>query len=229
MKAIHHRSLALAVTAIVAVARIGTAQERSPGLLNHFEVQQLVTRGEPADHARLSSHFAALADRYEVEAKNHIAMAQSFVGHPNRSVSTGMSAHCQRLADLNTQSATTVRELATYHAKQAAGVPATPPRDGSRLEGGAGARVPEGKELKALASKARTRAEHKALEEYFLTLARRYTAAADEHVTLAQAHRGTRIAQAAMIHDRLAALARDTAKEATAAADMHQQLADVAR
>jgi len=47
-------------------------------------------------------------------------------------------------------------------------------------------------------------------------------------VALAQAYRGTRIAQAAVPHDRLAALARDSAKEATASAKMHKQLAGVA-
>jgi hypothetical protein len=140
-----------------------------------------------------------------------------------------MSIHCKRLADLNTQSATTVRELASYHDKLAAGTPATPPQGGARFQGGAGAPEPSEKELNALAAKAGTPAEHRALEEYFLTLAKRYTAEANEHVTLAQTYRGTRIAQAAVIHDRLAGIARDSAKEATTAADMHKQLANVAR
>jgi len=83
--------------------------------------------------------------------------------------------------------------------------------------------------LNALAAKASTPAEHRALEEYFLTLARRYTAEANEHVALAQAYKGTRIAQAAVHHDRLAGLSRDAAKEATAGAEMHKQLAGVAR
>ena len=51
----------------------------------------------------------------------------------------------------------------------------------------------------------------------------------NEHVTLAQTYRGTRIAQAAVHHDRLAGLSRDGAKEATAAAEMHKQLAGVGR
>jgi len=46
---------------------------------------------------------------------------------------------------------------------------------------------------------------------------------------LAQTYRGTRIAQAAVHHDRLAGLSRDAAKEATAAAEMHKGLAGVAR
>jgi hypothetical protein len=156
-------------------------------------------------------------------------MSKSFVGNPNRSLGSGMSVHCRRLADLNTQEATTVRELAAYHEKVAAGTPATPPRDGARFQGGAGAPEPTEKELNALAAKASTPAEHRGLEEYFLTLAKRYTADANEHVTLAQTYRGTRIAQASAIHDHLARLARASAMEATAAAEMHKQLATVAR
>ena len=217
--------------AAIVLAAAGTvaAQEKPDGLLNTLEVRQLVARAEPADHARLSAHFSALGARYTAEARKHQSMAQSFGGNPSRNLGTGMSVHCKRLAELNTESATTVRELAAYHEKLAAGAPATPPRDGARFHGGAGAPEPTQKELDALAAKAGTPAEHRALEEYFLTLAKRYAADADEHVTLAQTFRGTKIAQASAIHDHLARLARDSAKEATAAAEMHKQLANIAR
>jgi hypothetical protein len=229
MRTVHFRSFAFAAAAFLSVAGTVAAQEKPSGLLNSLEVRQLVARAEPADNARLALHFSALADRYTAEAKRHVSMSQSFVGNPSRNLGSGMSIHCKRLADLNTQSATTVRELASYHDKLAAGTPATPPQGGARFEGGAGAPEPSEKELNALAAKAGTPAEHRALEEYFLTLAKRYTAEANEHVTLAQTYRGTRIAQAAVIHDRLAGIARDSAKEATTAADLHKQLANVAR
>ena len=229
MKPIYVRSLTLAATALLTVAGTVTAQVKATGLLSRPEVQQLVARAEPADNARLAVHFVALADRYAAEAKRHIAMSQSFAGNPNRSLGSGMSTHCKRLADLNTQEATTVRELAAYHEKLAAGTPATPPRDGARFQGGAGAPEPTEKQVTELAAKAGTPAEHKALEEYFLTLAKRYTAAAEEHVALAQTYRGTKIAQAAVMQDRLAQLDRDTVKEATAAAEMHKQLATTGR
>jgi hypothetical protein len=158
-----------------------------------------------------------------------MSMSQSFVGNPSHGLGTGMSAHCKRLADLNTQSAHTARELSTYHEKLAGGAAATPPPDAAKFHAGAGAPEPTEKELTALAAKASTPAEHKALEEYFLTLAKTYTKEANEHVALAQAYRGTRIAQAAIHHDRLATLAHDSAKEATAAAEMHEQLASVPR
>jgi len=229
MRTVYFRSLSLAAVAVLTLTGGVAAQDTPSGLLNNLEVRQLVARGEPGDQAQLSAHFNALADRYAAEAKRHISMSQSFVGNPSRNLGTGMSAHCKRLADLNTQSATTARELATYHAKLASGTPATPPPGGARFQAGAGAPEPTAQELNALAAKARTPAEHRGLEEYFLTLAKRYTAEADEHVALAQTYRGTRIAQAAVHHDRLATLAKDAAKEATEGAAMHKQLADVAR
>ena len=80
-----------------------------------------------------------------------------------------------------------------------------------------------------MAAKAGSPAEHRALEEYFLTLAKRYTADATEHATTANTYRGTRIAQAAGHCDNLVRLSKDAAKEATAAAEMHKQLAGVGR
>ena len=229
MRTIFTHSLSIAAVAALTLMPGTVAAQDNSGILNSLEVRQLVGRAEPGDHVRLGSHFSALGDRYAAEAKRHTSMAQSFIGNPSRNLGTGMSAHCKQLANLNTQSATTVRELAAYHQKLASGSPATPPKDGARFQGGAGAPEPTEKELNALAAKASTPAEHRALEEYFLTLAKRYTADADEHVVLAQTYRGTRIAQAAVHHDRLAGLARDAAKEATAAARMHKDLAGVAR
>ena len=228
MRTTHFR---LAVAAVVALGLTvnAIAQTKSSGLLNAQELRALVTRAEPSDHARLTVHFRMLADRYAAEAKRHTSMAQSFAGNPSRNLGTGMSAHCRRLSDLNTESATTVRELATYHEKLASGSLATLPTGGARFEGGAGASEPTEKELDALAAKARTPVEHRAIEEYFLTLARKYTAEASEHTAMAQTYRGTRIAQAAVHHERLATLARDSAREANEGAAMHKQLAGIAR
>lgn len=179
MRTLHFRSIALPAAVFMAAAGTLAGQERPNELLNSLEVRQLVARGEPADNARLAVHFSALADRYSAEAKRHVSMSQSSVGNPSRNLGTGMSIHCKQLADLNTKSATTVRELVAYHEKLAAGTPATPPRDGARFQGGAGAPEPTQKELNALATKAGTPAEHKTLEEY------EATAAAEMHKQLA--------------------------------------------
>lgn len=229
MRAVDLRSLAIAAAAVVTLAGHAFAQEKATPLLNTLEVQQLVARAEPADNLRLGGHFTALADRYAAEAKKHRSMSQSFVGNPSRNLGIGMSAHCRKLAELNTQSATTVRELAAYHEKLAAGAPATLPKDASRFQGGAGASEPTENELNALAAKAGSAVEHRALQEYFLTLAKRYTAEANQHVALAQAYRGTRLASAAFHHDYLAKVAREAAAEATAGARMHGDLASIPR
>jgi hypothetical protein len=222
------RALATGALAVVAVAGVAGAQT-APPLLNTIEVRRLVASTEPADHARLAGHFSALAGRYDADARRHTAMATSFVGNPSRNLGTGMSAHCNRLATLNTETAATLRELAEHHKTLAAGAASTLPRDAARFEAGAGAPGPTEAELKALAAKAVTPADHRALEEYFLTLARRYTTEANDHATIAMSYRGTRIAQAAAHCDRIVANARESAKEATAAAAMHGQLAGVAR
>ena len=229
MRTLQLRSLSLPVLVFVIFAGHAGAQGTSPAILNTLEVQQLVKRAEPGDNARLAAHFTALAERYAAEAKRHQSMSQSFIGNPSRNLGTGMSAHCKRLTDLNTQSATELRELATYHQKLASGATATPPAPGARFEEGRGAPTPTDQELNAMAAKASTPAEHRALEEYFLTLAKRYTADANAHVATANTYRGTRIAQAAAHCDRLATLSRDSAKEASEAAAMHKQLAGVAR
>jgi hypothetical protein len=233
MRTLSVRSTSVPILAVLVIAASSAAQEKSGAVLTVPEVQQLVNRGDPKDHARLVAHFTALADRYAAEAKRHTAMAQSFGGNPNRNLGTGMSEHCKRLASLNNQSATTVRELAAYHQKLASGATATPPAGGSKFESGAGARVPAEKDLTALASQAKTPADHRALEEYFTGLARRYASEAKEHTTMAQAYRGlprpTGASNAAVHCDSLAKISNDSAREATAAAEMHKQLANIGR
>jgi hypothetical protein len=175
MRTVHFRPFVAVTAAAILTSIAAAAQERPSGLLNVLEVRQLVARAEPADNARLGLHFTALADRYTADAKRHVAMSKSFTGNPNRNLSGGMSVHCRQLAELNTQSATTVRELAAYHQKLPGGT--ATPRDAARFESGAGAPAPTDTELEALAAKAKTPAEHRSLEEHLLTLAKRYTTA----------------------------------------------------
>jgi hypothetical protein len=235
MRRIRIRSLSLAALALLAFAGRAPAQNKSPALLNALEVRQLVAHGEPGDHARLTAHFSALAERYTAEAKLHTSMAQNSVGNPSRSLATGsLRAHCTRLGELNAQSATALHELAAYHQKLASGVAATPPTAGARFEGGAGAPAPTDQEINTLAAKASTPADHRVLEEYFVTLAKRYTSEAVDHAAMANAYRGLPRnpgwAAAAAAHcDRLATRSRASAIEATGAAAIHKQLAGVAR
>jgi hypothetical protein len=231
MRTVHFRPFVLAAGALALAGLVNTANaQTSSPILNTLEVQKLVASTDPADNARLSAHFAALADRFTREATRHDAMAQAFIASPTRRTPTSTAAdHCKRLAGLNKQSADTVRELAAYHDKRAAGAAATAPKGAARFQAGAGAPEPSDDELRALAARANTPTDHHALEEYFQTAAKRYREAVTEHTSMAQAYRGTRIAQAAVHCDRLVSLSRDEAKEATAAAEMHKQLATVGR
>lgn len=222
------RPLAIGTLALLMFAGTALSQTASP-ILNTLDVQKLVASGAPDDNAKLSAHFAALADRYAAEAKRHTAMAQSYVGNPNRSTGSGMRIHCTRLAELNAQSATSLRALADHHKALAAGAASTAPAGAGRFQSGAGASTPTEAELKALAAKAATPADHRALQEYFLTAAKRYTSEANDHAAIARSYRGTRIAQAADHCDRLVANAREAAKAATAAAAMHGQFANLPR
>jgi len=224
------RMLALLTgVAVLGTAAMAAAQAPASPILSTLEVQQIAASDEPADHARLSRHFAALAEREDAEARRHSAMSKSYAGTASRGLRTGMQAHCTRLGELATESAATLRELAGYHAGLAKGVPATAPAGAAAFEAGTGARTPSDAELNALAAKATTPSDHAALQEYFQNVATRATADAEQHAALGQAMRGRRSAAPAQHHERLAALARDAAAEATTAAAMHRDLAGSAR
>lgn len=218
--------------AVLSVAGPSAAQDKSAAVLNALELRQLIARSEPGDHAKLIAHFTALADRYAAEARRHTSMSTGFVGNPSRSLGAGMSVHCKRLADLNTRSAATARELAAHHVKLGGNIPTAQPPDGARFEGGAGAPDPTADELNALAARARTPSDHQLVEEYFSRLAQRYTAEAADHTTMAAAYRSLPRSpgNAAAVHcDRLAVLARDSANEAAKAAAEHKSLAGADR
>jgi hypothetical protein len=225
MRTIHLATFVMGAIALTA----GNAAAQTSPILNIVEVQKLVSSETPADHDRLEVHFTALAEQSAQEAKRHQTMARSFGGNPSRQIGTNMTVHCNRLAELNTQAASTLRELAAHHNKLAVGTQSTVPPKGVPYQSGKGARVPTDKDLSDLAAKATTRADHRALMEYFQTTAKRHAAAANEYTRLEQTYRGTRIAVAGLNATHLARLAREAEKEANAAANMHEDLAGVAR
>ena len=173
MRTIQARSLTFAALALLAFTTGASAQDKAPVRpLNAAEVQQLVAHNGPADHARLSTHFAALADRYEAQAKLHASMSRAPVGNPSRNLAVGVNAHCKRLAELNTEAASVVRELQGHHMSLATGQPSVAPAAGAAFEAGAGATAATAQDLAKLAETARTPADHKALQTYFAALAK---------------------------------------------------------
>lgn len=220
-----HRSVAIAVAALLLLTGGAAPQENSSVILKTLKVRQLVTRGEPADHARLSGHYSALADQYAAEARRHDLMSRNFLGNPSRNFGMRMSVLCHRLADINMHEATALRELATYHNEISGGKGAPPRADAARSHRGAGGRAPTDNVLAEFAAKASTPAEHHSLEEYFMTLGLIYSAAAKEHAAFAVALKGTRIAHAGVIHNRIATLTTSAANEAYKAARTCKSLA----
>jgi hypothetical protein len=230
MRTIRFRTLSMGALALLTFSGGVAAQTPPPAVLNTLEVRQLVERAEPGDHARLGAHFAAIAERYTVDARRHTAMSKAIGGNPNRQLATGSSARYTRLAELDTQSAATLRELAVHHERLAAGTPSTVPLGSARFEDGKGAPAPTDRELNALAARARTPAEHRALEEYFMTLAARHTKKATEHTAMAQAYRGNanrRGGDPAVHCDRMTRLSREAAEEARGAAAEHGHWATI--
>src|SRR5262245_25598233 len=133
MRTISIRVAASAALVLATLVSGANAQTASP-VLNALEVQKLVASTDPADNARLSAHFAALADRYAREAMHHDRMAQALIASPARRTPTNSAAdHCKRLAGLNTQTANTLRELAAYHEKRAAAAVAAVPKLAARF------------------------------------------------------------------------------------------------
>ena len=219
----------VAAVAILATAALAAAQAPS-SVLNKLEVQKLVAAETPEANSALAAHFNALADRYLADAESHKAMGRAYQANANRSAVTSAATHCERLAKIAADEATTTREMARYHRDLAGGKGAVLPKGAAALHAGHGAPEPTADQLHHLAMTARSAADHRALEEYFATLAKKNNADADDHVAMAKTYRaGVRKGtyDPAVHCDRLAKLAREAAKEANEAAALHKQLANI--
>lgn len=83
MKRLHLMSLAVPAV-LLATAAGAAAQGLTPEVFNAIELRQLVASAEPGDHARLGTHFAALAGTYADAAARHTAMSKAFGGNAPR-------------------------------------------------------------------------------------------------------------------------------------------------
>lgn len=227
MRTIFSRTL-VAGLALVAIATGAAAQDRT-ALLTSIEVKELVARAQPNDHARLRDHFAALSERYAVDAQRQKAMAKVMTGNPNHPPAVSPGVRHVRLADAATQSATTLRELSEHHGRLAAGLPSQAPVNSARFENGEGAPVPTDAQLRELSAGARTAADNRALEEYFTGLAEKYAKDAQRHDAMAQSYRGHAndrsgsFAAWAVHCEALAKTSRESASRARATATEHRQ------
>lgn len=216
----------LAALAFVACGTGAALAQGSPSpILDSVRVRQLVASEAPADQAALAAHFTALADRHTAAARLHDTMGRSAAANP-RGNGQEMKIHCQRLAGLERKAATTLRALAAHHAALGGGAASTAPASGAKYQAGAEARQPSDADMSALARRASTAADHRALQDYFQTFAKQYEADATGHAGMATLYRTTsRLAPVATHCDRLVTELRAAAAEATRAAAMHGVLA----
>lgn len=222
-----HPYLALGAAVALSAALAAAAAAKPAKLLTSIEVRQLAASANRGDQARLREHFDALAVRYETDARRHDNVARAVVGNPNRQLGADLAMRHRRRAESARESAAIARELAAHHARLAAGRRSTPPANSARFESGEGAVEPDETTLDAFARRARRPSDHRALAEYYTTLASRHMQKADRHVALARMYRasGMRSIVPAVHYDWLAARARDAADEARAAASKHRQIA----
>lgn len=222
------RVLVVAVVGVF-IADASAAQTQS-WLLNRLEVQRLVAVNTPEAHARLSKHFIALAETYTDDAARFTARANG-VGNPNHGFGVHTDVRRTQQAEDAARRAEAARAMVVYHQLLSVGAPTGPPPARAQFDGGAGAPAPTQVELNELATRARTPADHRVLAEYYLTLETRETALANEHARMANMLRvsgGRRASDAAAMHcDRMARLSRDAAKQASATASFHRQLASI--
>ena len=68
--------LALPIVTLAVAAGLLAQAPSKP--LTAAEVSQLISKGDPTDHARLSAHFTALAERQAADVKIHTAMRQAY-------------------------------------------------------------------------------------------------------------------------------------------------------
>ena len=218
----------LAGLAIVIFATAAAAQDRT-ALLTSVELKELVASGQRNDHARLRDHFAALADKYEADAQRHTAIGKSLTGNPNHPPAVPPGARYARLAESETASAATLRELSVHHGHLAADQASQAPANSARFESGEGAPAPNEAQLRELSAGARTASEHRALEEYFSELAQKYTDTAQKHTAMALSYRshpndrGGSFTALAAHCEQLAKRARASADTARANAAEHRQ------
>jgi hypothetical protein len=216
-------------TVTIAMAATATAQNAS-GLLNTIEVQRLVVADTPDAHAALAKHFIALANVYRADAGRYGALAILPAGNPNHPFGTDVARRRIEQREAANAADRTVRSVAAYHrllsldglSRRPAGAPA--------FDGGKGAPLPTPAELDELARAARTPSAERELVEYFLVVARSEAANAEMYARTARLTRvsGTRNTEAiATQFDRLASTARQAARQANLAAELHRQLAAI--
>ena len=117
---------ALIVLAVLMAISSGQAPAvESKGELKPQEVKALVGSAKtPADHMRLSHHYAAMSAKHEAEAQDHEALAAEYTRNPQFGASKhpmmqNSAEHCKFMADHCHNAAKEMKAMATAHEEMA--------------------------------------------------------------------------------------------------------------
>lgn len=203
------------VAIVLAAATLTAAPQGTAGpILNEGEMRQTMSASGTPDHAKLSAHYTALADRYAADSTGHAEMAKGYSSNTSRAGGPDMRTHCTALANLAAGMEKSARELAKFH-RGNAGTAAKPAPSGSM-----GSQMASHANM-GEAEKAPAAGDQAAVAAYFNRLADRYTADAKTHDSMAALYRTGRAAGTADHCERLARDARAAAKQAREAASQH--------
>ena len=126
MKMFRYLVIVIGISVMASAALSATQGTKASDLLTAKQVNALVaTAKTPADHMKLSKHYAALAARYDAEANDHEVLAKVYKSGPNAAESKRPGApdtavHCDRLGQLARDAAKEARALAAAHEQMAA-------------------------------------------------------------------------------------------------------------
>ena len=110
---------------IVGAPFLAAEDAKNPDLLPQKQVKELVANARtPADHVKLAKHFTALAAKYEAEATEHAELADVYRKNPRRprveaALAPDTAGHCDRLVQLNRESARAALDVAADHERMA--------------------------------------------------------------------------------------------------------------
>lgn len=104
---------------------ISSAAEHQKTILSSKQLKALVsTAKNPADHLKLARHYAAMAEKHEAEANEHMALAAEYRKAPRaseskRPMSGDTAAHCEYYAGHCRKAAEEMRTMAKMHEEMA--------------------------------------------------------------------------------------------------------------
>jgi hypothetical protein len=115
----------MVLAALIVVSAPQASAVEVMGMMKPKEVKALVASAKtPADHMKLSRHYAAMAEQHDAEAKEHDALAAEYTKNPQlgstkHTMSPNSAEHCKYFAEHCRKAATEMRAMAAAHEEMA--------------------------------------------------------------------------------------------------------------